>query len=398
MRAIGHAIRNENGDSFIRHDQDSCSVELNFHDKGVKFKWVKRRGVGGYYILNDDVDNPYDKLNGEVPEFVSQLAGIDFMSIKNGEKKYYPQLCDDQHSTLFLVGESDPVKTELIAELAEVTYITKALKLLKKDTKSREIELSTRKKDLSKYQDTWDAVGNIDIDGDYKEIESLKDGILSDMRLRKSLEELEISHSDTVSEESVLSGIPEFDGSKELKNIQLDSLSSLVDIYQEKERVYDLLGVLVDIPDPVKDYGSECSVTTLGNLVLLDTEFQDLNKLSKLSIPDNPDIGVGDDLELLDTISGLLFEYNSLLTQEELFLETSELDIKSPEMPEVVELESLESIMRDYYVISEQHGTLLMSLESLNSELEEIRKEKDEFPECPMCNRPFSEEEKCLTS
>lgn len=177
LRAISSAFENASGDYFIRYDSDSCEVHINFIEEGFKFIWIKNKGESGYYIINDDFDNPFSKLNGAIPSHIVEF-GFSVIETYTGDKKvFYPQICSEQHETLFMVYEPNSTNAEILSDIAETVKYSKALKLgskklreLKK--KKKEVEL-----DLKSMREKSKSIDAISVGTLYDTIKILKDDI-----------------------------------------------------------------------------------------------------------------------------------------------------------------------------------------------------------------------------
>jgi len=393
-RSISSALKNDNGEDFIRHGHDFCEVEFTFPEDNLKFKWIKKRGSGGYYVLNDDYDNPFNALTGKVPEFVAELGGIDSVEIKSGASsdKYFPQICSDQHGTLFLIGDSDPVKTELIADLAEVTKITKALKLLKKKAKSTNSELSTRKKDLKVFNLKWDAIKDLDIEKDYRELESIVSTIESHDIESAKLAGVKSRYLASSKLCSILSDIPEIDLSS-LDKLGIEELRELLSLKTRHENVGLVLEKLEDIPELVIPENVDEILSLLQKLGDLSSRYKKSEKLLLIDVPEVKIPDVEDILEEALSLSRLKNSHNRATSKMLVLSDIDSINIETPpnidsKLEEIARLMSL----KERYTAT---AKLLESLDQSSKDLEmEIRVndlELSKFDNCPLCGMEFGE-------
>lgn len=386
MRAIEALLSNDRGDYFIRRGTKESYVMLNFIKEGFKIEWFKKVKKGGYYVLNEDHENPLEKLNGAVPEQIVDF-GISEIPIKNANDRgrVHPQMCSDQHNTLFMIYESPQVRAELISEISEVTKISKALKLANKDLKSQKREIKSKDVDLQKIKTKYDIIKAIEIDNLDQEVNDLYLAIRDGRTAVSRLKEISEGYLETSNFITYLEDIPEVPdrGSLEADINTLDSLQSLNTSYTETSR---LISSLEDLPEVVNPSSLSKDIDDLESLQELFNNYSDLNTISNFDIPAVPETDLDSQLDQINTLFELSSNYSSVLEA----ISTIE------DLPELPNLDSLNTSIETLIQVSDLNEGYYQSLveiksyqdeiENLTSEIIGVEAELAEFDHCPLCS------------
>lgn len=158
IRAIDAALTNQSGKDFIQVGKTKTSVEIK--NKDIDIIWNKKETTSSYTVNGQT----YTKLNRAVPQPIID-AGFDKMEI--GDKKVCP-LIAPQFKPLFLVNETGPVVTEILASFYNIDTLSDADDSCQKDLKSQKSLLKLRESDLS------DVVLKLE---KYKDFEALKSAV-----------------------------------------------------------------------------------------------------------------------------------------------------------------------------------------------------------------------------
>ena len=393
MRAIDAALSNDRGDYFIRRGTKSCKVVLNFVNDGFKIEWTKPFKKGGSYVINDDVDNPLEKLAGAVPDQIIDF-GISEIKVKNAKDKgrVQPQICSDQHNTLFMLYESPQVKAELLSEISEVTKMSRALKLASKDLKSQKKEIKAKEKVTKVLKTKYDIIKVIDIETLKNDLEESFNTLNQLKSEGEELEEIKEEYVRVISICDTLDTIPDIPQIDHLE----ESLDDLIILQSLSEGLLDVdkkLNCLSDIPDILDLSDIESSLEDLVTLQEIKDELDKVSVFETLQIPEVPDFEVEEVLEELLTLHSI---QESLTHVDEEIYALGEvpqiqvdLDFESLEN-KIIELSELNDLKEAYFSCLVLIKSSQDEIESLESQIKDIEEDLKNFDMCPFCDSEVS--------
>jgi len=386
MRAIEALLSNDRGDYFIRRGTKESYVMLNFVKEGFKIEWFKKIKKGGYYILNDDSENPLEKLNGAVPEQIIDF-GISEIPIKNANDRgrVHPQMCSDQHNTLFMLYESPQVRAELISEISEVTKISKALKLANKDLKSQKREIKVKDAELQKIKTKYDIIKAIEIDELDTEVNDLYLTIREGRSSVSRLKEISEDYSKNSNFIKSLDEIPEVPDRDTLESgiSVLDSLQSLNSSYEETSR---LINILEEVPEVVDPSNLSEDISELETIQGLFQNYQELSTISNFEIPSVPETDLDSQLNRINTLFDLFSNYDSVLGAVEVIEDLPDLPNTVSLEEDILKLVQISDLNDQYYQTLQIILTHQSEIEEIDSSILGLENELAEFEHCPLCS------------
>lgn len=248
IRALRGAFQNTAGNTFVRHGEDNCRVEVDLGD--ASFAWEKGKKKPTYEIGSKTLHPGKERCQ--------EVLDLGVRSISAGGREIWPQIANQFSGQVFLVDQPGSVLAEAVADVERVGKLNRALKSAEKDRRSATSELKVRKKDLKQFEEDFELFNGVDdvedmvaaceaLSAKIDKIESWKTG-LSQLRDRYN------SASEVVNS---LSGIREdfadFDSTdtvgdlsdllkeiKELKTLRSKWETSRNDLTQAKEAVDSL--------------------------------------------------------------------------------------------------------------------------------------------------------------
>lgn len=414
LRAINHCITNRLGNDYIRHGERDCYVSINFIDKSFRIEWFKNPEKS-YYVINGDYDNPFENLNGAIPQPVIDF-GLGVFKTEATGVKYHPQLCSDQFNTVFFLFEPAPVKAEILSEVSNITNVVGARKLASKDLKTAKTLLKDKQTRFKTMDDKLDLLNKGAIDSDYEEILEASNSLI------KTLKNLELSEELSSNLEIYQKIFP----SLNVDLLSMDCNTSLTDNYIKMCESYSSLRLSKSIMETLDGLDSLQKIDTplytdtttyekllfeLGSLTSLSEHlnigsiewglepehvahiyqleqlFCDLNSsnflmesLSSISSSDSVDLPVLVDkyIELAKNF-GVLNRLSSLIVSV-----SADIPFEDDYTPDL--FISVSKYYGQYVDILEQISTLNSELIGLNQELEEARVSLSEFKKCPFCD------------
>lgn len=272
IRALRGAFQNTAGNTFVRHGEDNCRVEVDLGD--VEFAWEKGKKKPTYEVGSKTL-NP----GRDVPKEVSDLG---VRSITAGGREIWPQIANQFSGQVFLVDQPGSVLAEAVADVERVGKLNRALKSADKDKRAASSELKVRRKDLKQYEEDLEAFDGVDdVEGLVTLCESLTTKIEKIDNWKMGLSNLRDRHNAASEIVESLSGVredfTEFEEAdnlsemaalvteiKELKTLKSKWKSSSEDLTQSQQAL-NSVGVL-DIP----------TMDTLKKLVKALTSFESL--------------------------------------------------------------------------------------------------------------------------
>lgn len=386
MRAIEALLSNDRGDYFIRRGTKECYVMLHFVSEGFKIEWFKKIKKGGYYVINEDYEHPLEKLNGAVPEQIIDF-GISEIPIKNANDRgrVHPQICSDQHNTLFMIYESPQVRAELVSEISEVTKISKALKFASKDLKSRKKEIKDKEKELKKVKTRFDIIKALNYESLADDVTSLHNTIQEGRKALTTLQSTQSAYLLSTSRLRGLREIPELPdkGDIQSKICELDSLSSLDSLFKE---CLTSLNLLQDIPSLQNPLPLKNEIEELDKVQTVYSKFLENCRIIDLDIPVLPNTDLVDQLNLLVGLYDLSLKYSKLddsLSVLDCIVDLG--DLSSLE-EEISTLSDISNLSVSYKGLTEDIYSYDSDVEIINGQLIQLDEELSAFDKCPFCN------------
>lgn len=155
LRSINSVFTNALGSSFVRHGEDSCSVELDF-GSGSTVKWSKGSKVKPTYWIN-----------GGDPIFCGRNAPLELeqfgvLPLKVGTREIWPQIAPQFSGQIFLIDLPGSVLAEVVADVDRVGELNTALKNCEKDKRSHRSKLKVRLEDLLNLQKERETYDNLE--------------------------------------------------------------------------------------------------------------------------------------------------------------------------------------------------------------------------------------------
>tara|TARA_X000000950_G_C13917704_1_gene661834 strand:- start:6129 stop:7250 length:1122 start_codon:yes stop_codon:yes gene_type:complete len=227
IRALRGAFQNTAGNTFVRHGEDNCRVEVDLGDSS--FAWEKGKKKPTYEVGSKTL-NP----GREVPSEVSDLG---VRSILAGGREIWPQIANQFSGQVFLVDQPGSVLAEAVADVERVGKLNRALKASEKDRRSASSELKVRKKDLNQFEEDLERYEGVDDLGE----------------LVAKCEEHQIKLGRIEDWLSGLQGLKErYDTAIEV----VDSLSGLEDVFDSFDQTDEVLTELSSISTEIKELSS----------------------------------------------------------------------------------------------------------------------------------------------
>lgn len=398
IHAIVAALRNAEGDGFIRHGEKYCEVRIASGENSII--WHKEKGNNFYVIQYEGkLYEPKKTGRGDVPQPILDM-GFGPLTVAN-EKAYlwYAR----QFETLFLVNRPrQNFTTDLIASITGLDTIYKAADMVKKDLSAAK---STCKLRISDLRDAREEVKKYRALEDYEANEQgMLDQVADYENLQSLVEVLERMHLE-YDESAFL--VQKYVPVQKLNKVSLEEVDSL---FKELTHLDLLSRELEDSSKLAEKYNPVSSLTMKVSPMVLVQDTQNLvieiNRIGALQLEYESAVdqfnrarkGEG----LLDLKEELLYLEKSMssLTQvsslhEEFTRESSSYqkvnaisskleDVVLPEediqtLVEIIYLEeSVQSSSKEYKEIAE-------SLVTLNKSISEVDKLIGEFKSCPLC-------------
>jgi len=156
LRAIRGVFTNAPPGALVRHGAEHLTVDIDFGDGNI-VKWEKGAKVNRYTVNGKLLDNVG---RGCPPE----VEALGIRSIAAGTDRIWPQIADQFHGTLFLIGSPGSSIAEAIADVDRVGKLSAALKLAESDRRGIASTLKVRRKDQTALGDelaTFDGLDTV---------------------------------------------------------------------------------------------------------------------------------------------------------------------------------------------------------------------------------------------
>jgi predicted MPP superfamily phosphohydrolase len=398
IHAIVAALRNAEGDGFIRHGEKYCEVRIASGENSII--WHKEKGNNFYVIQYEGkLYDPKKTGRGEVPQPIIDM-GFGPLTVAN-EKAYlwYAR----QFETLFLINRPrQNFTTDLIASITGLDTIYKASDMAKKDLsaakstcKLRISDLKDVREEVKKYRALEDYEANeqgmLDQIAEYQNLQSLLEVLEKvDLEYRESAflvqKYVPVQKLDKVDPSEVDSLFKEL-SQLELLSRELEESSKLVEKYTPVNSIVMKVSPMALLQDSLNLINE---INKIGALQLeYESAMDQLNGAKKgeglLDLKEEV-LSLEESMNSLIQVSSLHKDFvtasNSYSKVSAISSELKEIILPEEDiqaLQEVISLEeSVQSASREYREIAE-------SLATINKSVAEVDKLLGEFKSCPLC-------------
>lgn len=357
VRAIDAALTNQSGNNFIRLDEKSTEVKMNFKDS-VDFKW-KKGDAASYEVFTGDKKETFTKLNRAVPEPLIN-AGFEKMDI--GDKKILP-LIATQFEPLFLVDEGGSEVTEVLASLYNINTLSTADDLCQKELKSYKSDLKTRESDLKELQDNLIK---------YKDFDAIKQTVAEIVSGEKICVDLQNEIDLLVKYE-----------------IDLKNTTDLVEILKKVKNI--------KIPDTTECEKKFPEIQWLNSkeneIQTIEKNIANLKKITEINVPKFENIeNLIKELQQLQELEQTLFKVNNELNKQEKILHCINIEEIKPEKISSLlkEFNILKNLEENFMKTAISAKTTREELKTITGQLDEKEKQRAQKKTCPLCGASIS--------
>jgi len=345
-RAIGGALANAPGQTFVREGTDEARVELKTDN--LHLIWKKGKKANSY-----EVDGKkYKRVGRGSPVEVSD-AGFKPVTLSSGEK-LNPQFAD-AHAPIFLLDKSGLIVAELISSVSRLSVINSANRLCDKDLRDLRSTQKVREADLK-------LVGQR-----LERLVGLSDLVLLNRETQDQWKKIESLTSDV----------------KDLDRFyhNLLELKEIIDVF---ETVLELDYPEDNFSDPLEE------LKEMGRFIEELTQFKQqvtlLTPLTLLEIPDPSFEQMSEFTQIIEWVEKM----ESLNTDIQHFADVDEIELPTIDEMLAAELENLNKLVELYETLSCEVENLNSLSETKKSDLDDLEKrlhdEVGELDLCPLCN------------
>jgi predicted ATP-dependent endonuclease of OLD family len=397
IRAIDASLTNLTGKSFIRHGKDETEVRVQRGELDILWK----KGDKAVYKVNGE---NFSALNRAIPK---PLEDAGFCKMEIGDKKVSLNLAP-QFDPLFLLNESGPTVTEVLATLYDLDVYSVADDLCQKELRSQKSLLKTRDSDLqtlkgtlAKYDGFEDVKSNVELMGKMQaECDSLKTVITELSTFEQDLSTL----SKSVQRLQKIKGVTIPDVASlqiDLEEcawlgLQEDLLNTSFTTVKRLQAIKDV--IIPDSKDNEARYKEVLELEALDlNLLTLVRSIEKLSPIKNITLPDSSVLKtIQNDLEDILSAENL---YNDAVEKVSMLSTISSISLDSISS----EVLALEKGLKDYQSLKELDETfrgyavsykgIRDDLKTVTSKYDEKVKEfealRKELKLCPLCDRPY---------
>lgn len=345
LMAINAALTNQQGTDFIRWGEKFCEVRIV--TKNLDILWHKEKG-NNFYVINNQT---YKKVGAQPPPDPILQAGFGVTDVA-GEKLNL--LYAEQFFPLFLVDRKDSKSADLLISIYGLDRLYKAVDLCEKDRKkSRELlKLREGDRDIAKKAlERFDGFENI----------------------QKRMLEL----------------------NKEKQKIQRDQ-NEISEIRDKTEKIIKCTLAIrklrpvkeIEIPDSNKLRSSfedfQNLAQKLDKLQNLKTEITELQKVKSSEIREEKIHEIQELIKERKELKSYKLRFDTLTKDIERLRAIPDTSISLPK----IDFEELKFLKRSYEQVTScarDLKQLRFELESTNSNIDHIEKERSAYDQCPLC-------------
>jgi len=398
MRAIIAALSNRAGRNYIRENEKFTEVRIQRADLDATWRKADK---ATYTIRIGDKEEKFSALNRDIPQ---PLVDAGFGKIEMGEQSMSPIIAAP-FNPLFLIDESGPVVTEVLASLYNLNVLSTADELCQKEVKAKKSSLKLREADLIVLKDEL---------GKYTGFESLKAEIENITETEKRCNALQAEIDWMKSCESKIdllsASLKRLEKLYEVGAFDTQIIEAiLVDIawFRQQEQTVFRVAQNVQTLKPVLQIQTpayEKATETLQQCAWLTSMETEVTRLTEQIKRLGGVAGVG--IPEVGRIPGLITELANLYQLEQTHsscvtrvgnLETVLASVDTGTFPELLnqgvklleEFKSLGELEQGFLASATTTKSARDAFRQASSEWEDLEKERKAFNVCPACERPL---------
>ena len=398
IHAIVAALRNAEGDGFIRHGEKYCEVRISSGENSII--WHKEKGNNFYVIQYEGkLYDPKKTGRGEVPQPIIDM-GFGPLTVAN-EKAYlwYAR----QFETLFLINRPrQNFTTDLIASITGLDTIYKAADMAKKDLsaarstcKLRISDLKDVREEVKKYRALEDYEANeqgmLDQIAEYENLQSLLE----------ILERVDLEYRESaflIQKYVPVQKLPKVDPGeveflfKELSQLEalyreIVSSTSLVERYTPILSLPMKVSPMTLLQDPLN------LISEIDRIEALEEEYESAMDQLRGAKKGEGLLDLKEEVSSMEESMASLIQVSSLHKD---FVESSSnynkvneisSELKSVTLPEegIQALQEVTFLEESVQVATKEYKEIAESLSTINKAIVEVDKLLGEFKSCPLC-------------
>ncbi len=189
IRSLRLLLENKpNGNAFIKKGAKKAVVGADFGD----FRVEREKGKKNLYVLNDDIEDPYEGFGTKVPDDILEKFNMSEVNIQN------------QIDNFFLIQDKPSEIAKTLNEVVNLSIIDESVKEVNSTVRAAKKDWDNTSKEKESISDQLESEEYLKIDSaikDYSRVENIEKTIDSLLDKKEDIEEVLMSYGSVLKEE-----------------------------------------------------------------------------------------------------------------------------------------------------------------------------------------------------